>query len=729
MTDSKGNGNQGMALYHVTVKDSRSRFCLRRTSLLLAFAALFSFSSVRLPAQQWQAIPLANERIRNAGYRGGEGAQVIRSIVISPSHPNFLVMGTDVGGIYRSLDGGANWQVCMVGWDARGGNHFAIDPRNPNRVIGVGGNSADILPVHGLYLSTNQGASWRHVLPRIEGNDMRQSVAYDPASFDPKRGYCTVAYYDSRDGGLFKTTDGGETWAQVNQEISGAVVKVHPTKGFVYLASNSNPGHGFYKSEDGGKTFRKVNANYTLGMDVVPKYPDHVYISRWDKILVSNDAGETFHPVGRNQGLPDNTPILDIRVSPANPNEMSCKHGGKQWWESYVYFTTDGGDTWKKPEWDNSLAFLPFTQPDMRCAYHPTDPNIVYSCAGGGWIVKSTDGGATYRWNSNGENAIMIGSSFNFSPTSPNTIFLSFQDYNAASSTDGGRLWTYRNPSGQGWGGFEYGGYGLDAQVMWSGDAPSWGRPRTLKISRDGGANWEVAKDSQDKPVVYGGPDVSYSDPHNPDICFASNWRSGDRGRSWSRMSGCDGVFTSNPIGKKELYGKHGDEIVCSTDQGATWMKAASVEGGFNDLAVDAIHRRLWVASQDRLKRYENGEWTTVDIPKDQRGEVRVGSVAIDPVNPNIVYAANHKDIYACDNAVVRSADGGRTWTNLTVTKPLANASVPGGPHEVGWLRVHPRTRELWAAGQCFGVWKIAPPDSTPQTVRQSRTLHRRPNK
>ena len=102
-----------------------------------------------------------------------------------------------------------------------------------------------------------------------------------------------------------------------------------------------------------------------------------------------------------------------------------------------------------------------------------------------------------------------------------------------------------------------------------------------------------------------------------------------------------------------------------------------------------------------------DGTLRTVETPRDQFGGVRVGSVALDPVDPAVIYAANHQDVYACNNAVVRSTDGGRTWTNLTTDMPLAGASGGGGPHEVQFLRVHPKTRELWAAGQCYGVWVI----------------------
>lgn len=689
-----------------------------RTHMALS-ASLILGTAFPAAAQQWQAVPMVTQKALNAGNPGGEGGQVIRSLAISPSDPNFLLMGTDVGGIYRSLDGGRHWQVCMVGWNARGGNAFAVDPKNANRVLGVGANGGDFgPPAMGLYLSTDKGASWKQVVPRNDGNEFRsESLAWDPASYDATVGYCLVAYYDSRDGGLFKTTDGGLTWQVINKDMSKCVIKVHPTKGYVYAASNSNPDYGtpcgFYKSADGGLTFRRISKDYTLGMDVITTRPDSVYLAGWSRVTVSTDAGETFHPVGANTGLPWGKPIRDIKVSPANPQFMACNHGGDQWWQFYSFFSHDGGETWQKPTWDTANAFLPFNQPAENCAFSSTDPNIVLSPSSG-WINKSIDGGATYHYASNGENAIMIGSSFSFSSTSPKTIYLSFQDYNGAVTTNGGRSWAYVNPAGNDWGGYEYGGHAVNANIMWTGDAPSWGGPRTLKVSRDGGKTWDVAKDAAGKPAVFQGADVSSSDPVDSRIGFAANWRTTDQGLTWKAMEGCEGVFTYNPIGAHELYGRHGNDIVQSEDRGATWTKVTTVAaGGIADIAYDQVKRRFWIASGDVLKKYENGILVTVDTPKDQYGAVRVSSVAVDPANPTRVYAASHKDLYACNNAVVFSHDGGATWTNLTVTHPLSSPSQPGGPHEVQWVRVNPATHELWAGGQCYGMWKLTASDAT----------------
>ena len=115
------------------------------------------------------------------------------------------------------------------------------------------------------------------------------------------------------------------------------------------------------------------------------------------------------------------------------------------------------------------------------------------------------------------------------------------------------------------------------------------------------------------------------------------------------------------------------------------------------------------MASQDKLKGWNGAKWSQIPTPPDQFNNTRIRTVAADPIHPGVIYAGGSADVYLTHATLSRSADGGKTWRNLTVTAPLS-AVVSDGPHEVGCVRVHPKTGEAWAAGQCFGLWKIAPP-------------------
>lgn len=672
----------------------------------------------------WVKMPLLTPEARKAGvFPGGEGSQWPRGpVAVSPADPNFLLLPIDVGGLYRSLDGGAHWEVCMVGWDARGANAFAIDPKNARRAIGVAGNSMEWNPAwgpspHGLYLSTDKAASWRHVLGMTAG--IGGAVAYDAHSYDARKGCCVTAYYLSPHEGLFRSDDGGGSWARLGDGPTPGIKDRDWTQGGSIAASLAVDGRtgtiwiagagGVFRSEDKGQTWTRVRETDGFGLALAPG--GTVYASGMDKVAASHDGGKTWAALSC-AGLDTlgGKPVQNLAVSPIDPRRMLCWVAGDNWqWTRYV--SQDGGATFAKTKIDNANAPLPSNARQGYAVWSPTDPNVAYNL-GGDWVTKSTDGGRSFHWSNNGYNGIMVGGLFNFSAHAPDTAFLGFQDYNGAFTTDGGRTWNYRDVSGKGWGGQEYGAHAVDAQVLWCGDSESWGPPRRLRLSRDGGKTWAFVPGADGKPLQFAGPDVSLSDPADAGILFASNLRSGDKGLTWAVMAGCDGVFTTGPV-TKALYGKKGDSVVKSTDGGVTWQTVANVEGGFTDLAVDEKGQRVYAASQDRLKVWAKGAWATLDTPKDQYGNARVWTVAADPQDGRVVYVGGPRNTYASRATVCRSLDGGLTWENLTVNAPLQNTPAGGvadGPHEVSAIRVHPITREAWVNGQCYGMWRIAPP-------------------
>ena len=608
----------------------------------------------------------------------------------------------------------------MVGWDARGANGFAIDPRNANRVLGIGANSMNWDPhwgpsPHGLYLSTDKAGSWTHVLALTGG--FSGAVAFDPSSYDAGKGYCTRAYHLANDQGVYRSEDGGRTWAMVHAALAsapgrgfdagggfGSHLKIAPD-GTLYAGGSG----GLFRSRDRGRTFENLRTAEVDGLDLSPD-GRMVFISGSDGVLASRDGGTTFTALeGRGLERPAGLPVVGVTVSPADPRRMLCWIAKPNFqWPRFV--SHDGGASWQAVTMDNTGEALPYNARQNYATWSPHDPNVAWSI-GGDWATQSTDGGKTFHWANNGNNGIMVGGTFGFSPHAPGVVFLGFQDYNGAFTTDGGRTWNYRDVSGLGWGGQEYGALALNRQVMWAGNSGgSWSPPRHMRFSRDGGTTWAFVNGPDGKPLAWAGPDVSYADPRDAQVAFASNLRTADGGSTWQPMADCDGVYAADKAGT--LYGKKGNAVVRSSDHGATWQKVADVEGGIGDLAVGKAGR-LYVSSQDQLKVWDGAKWTTLDTPADQYGNVRVWTVATDPQDPDVVYVGGPRNTYASMATVCRSTDGGRTWRNLTVTTPLPSKSSAGagsGPHEVSCIRVDPQTREAWLNGQCYGMWRIPPP-------------------
>ena len=693
-----------------------------RIFVALCLAALLTNAAL---AQSWIPIPMRSQENADNGITlGGEGGQWPRDIQISPVDPNFMLMGTDVGGVFRSLDGGNRWQIASVGWNSRGAFSIAMDPKNANRALAAAMNTYSYgVKANGIYLTTDKGASWTQVFATDDVSSYG-SLTYDQSSYDAALGYCKIAYWVDPSGKIQKTTNGGTSWSVINSSHGNTEmrVKVHPVNGHVYLASSYYLDHGLFRSGDGGVTFATINTDYVWGIDIVDSAPNKVFNSRYSWVHVYEDNTGNDYITGTT-GLPGaNQPFQNVAVSRANPNRMTtwADLGNFNW---VRYYSQDGGVTWAESNMGNGVggnfrksinSILPYNVRQGVWAWHPTDQNIVFAW-GGDWMNKSIDGGATFQWSNNGYNAIFP-TLFNFSPSSPNSVVITTKDYNSFVTTNGGSIWKYAE-TGFDFGGYSYGGFALNATDMWVADDPTYdasGDP-VLKVSHDGGTTWNA--------VQYNGSNiiasvnglkydlVSAGDPNNANVGFCGPYRTADKGVTWARMTGCEMVYTYNPTGSKELYGRNGASIVKSVNSGVSWTTVATYTAAFRDLAYDQVRNRFYLAVNDSLVQYEGGAFTTVsNVPVDQYNTIRVATVAVDPVDPAIVYVGNHRDIWQCNNAVVRSTDAGASWTNLTGNTPLPDFNTPGGPREGWWIRVHPTTREAWTATNCYGMWKIPPP-------------------
>ena len=116
-------------------------------------------------------------------------------------------------------------------------------------------------------------------------------------------------------------------------------------------------------------------------------------------------------------------------------------------WPRYV--SSDAGETWQRIRLDFRGETIKTQGRENYATWSPTDRNVAWSI-GGDFVVKSTDGGHTFRWSNAGYNGVMAGGAFNFNPHDPALVFVGFQDYDGAFTTDGGRTWTAPNVSGPG---------------------------------------------------------------------------------------------------------------------------------------------------------------------------------------------------------------------------------------------------------------------------------------
>lgn len=675
--------------------------------------------------QTWQPIPL------NA--HGGEGCQVILTNTVAETDGNLLFLGTDVGGLFRSTDGAANWAPCNIDLGARGVNDIAIDPRNKNRVIacGCGSSSAD----NGLWISKDMGSTWQLAQAwNYDGyRDPRRQIAFDPASYDSALGYCKRVYWSTGtpSGGtaaLLKSTDGGSTWSTVNSSMGASIVKVHPVSGVVY-AGNST---GFYRSTNGGVNFTPINSLPVTAMDVISTQPDRVYIGTSEpKIHVSTDSGLSF-TVKTTTGIPADRDVVSFSVSRQNAAYMVVAAMSST--TCNLYRSTDGGSTWSAAAVDTTGAWVNDSPRKIQTCWHPADNNIVYSWFNSINAVKSSNAGANFTLTNKGNNGICIETLFAFAPGNPNIVAIGAMDFNGMQTMDGGVTWKRLGDMGRpqtstntfGW---IRGAFSPDANVIYGSSSATWSPYHSdLRRSSDRAVTWGTTIPYTSLSVENARIFTSYCSPTNPDICFYYRYRSTNRGLTWTAMTNCKGVVLHDRS-NGDLIGTSNNgtsaTIVRSSDGGVTWNTVAGVTTSWlTDVAYDHVNKLYYVTTdtRNRLQQFNanTGSWTDISsrVPADQKGTRLFWSVACDPVKPEVVYVVGAAGSYRRDTAVCRSTDKGLTFLPLTRASRHNNSQFgKDGGNSAITVRVHPTTREAWVGTSCYGLWKIGAPPSEPVSL------------
>ncbi len=678
-----------------------------KKSIIIPFI-VFCFG---LQAQDWELIPLVSQDILNNGVTmGGEGCQWPLAISMSKD-ASLMLFGTDVGGIYKSLDEGNLWQPANTGFNARGACNFAIDPFNSSRALAIGGNSVAVQPYHGIFLTTDAAETWSHALPANNSGfrDTRDQVAFDPASYNNTLGYCTDAYWITQSGtsnpgsGIYKSTDGGQNWSLFKTQYVGGILKIS-ANGTIYIGTTQ----GLYRSKNKGASFVQVHSGAITGIDVYDNEPLRVYFCGAGKVYTSTNEGTAITTINPS-GLAASD-VKQLTVSPVNRNNMVLQTGNNFQGNAPArrYTSSDGGYNWTEATIDLSNNFMPYNLRNQDFAWHPTNPNEIWAL-GGDIIVKSTDAGNSWGWAAPGYSAMLIGGAFAFNVNNPNLVFLASQDYNGAATIDGGATWKYMNVSGNSWGGHIYAGYALNQQVYFGGMATCWNCPRKIAITRDAGTTFTRTN------ITVSGKEFSYGSPTNAQIAFCYNHRTTDGGFNWSPMSNCQGVVTHNFANTNELIGINGNSIVVSSNNGQSWSTVYTHSGGLDDVGHDSENDVFYFVSNNSLFSYNrstnNFTNLTNSTPVDQYGNRRFKTVAVDPIEPNIVYAGSKRDVYKSENSVIRSQDNGQTWEIIN-HNDLSGQSFqgPAGGQEAKTIRVNPQTREAWVSTGTYGLWKIDAP-------------------
>jgi len=383
-------------------------------SIAAPILGILLISAFALSAQKLDISKLENMKARNIGPAGMSGRIVAIDAVAD--NPDIIFAGAASGGVWKSVDGGITWKPVFDEQKLINIGAIKICQSNPDIVwVGTGeGNPRNSINIGGgLYKSLDGGKTWKMLglentknIHRILLDPRDENVAYIGVIGDP--------YEEHPERGLYKTTDGGETFDKILyvDEKTGVGEMVmdpsNPNKLFVnmwqhrrwpWFFTSGGPGSGLYVTRDGGKNWKKLNSKDNgipegdlgrMGLAVAPSDPDIVYAlieSKKNALYKSTDGGDTFKKVNDKDEI-GNRPFYycEIYADPKDQNRLYSLHTG-------ITMSEDGGRSFTSIEGG--------THSDHHAMWiNPKNPAHLMEGNDGGMNI-SYDYGKTWRFVQN----------------------------------------------------------------------------------------------------------------------------------------------------------------------------------------------------------------------------------------------------------------------------------------------------------------------------------------
>lgn len=374
------------------------------------------------------------------------------AIAVADSDPNIIWVGTGSDGVrsnvstgrgmYRSGDGGKTWEFRGL-YNAGQVGAVRIHPSNPDIVwVAAYGDIFKPNSERGVFKTTDGGKTWKKTLyvsdstgaMDVELQPRNPDVVYAWMNRIERKPWTIIS--GSREGGFYKSSDGGETWKRVQttglpNELIGkgniAVTAANPQR--LYALVEALPGGGLYRSENAGETWQLVNSTpglitrpfYYTSLNADPTNADVVYGGA-ETLYKSTDGGKTVTPFRTPHG--DNH---DLWVNPKDGNIMVQSNdgganvsfdGGRTWSSQDVQPTAEFYGVWLDnafpynlymAQQDNSTYIVPSLNAPFNMAAvrsgpgcetgpiipHPSDPNIIYGNCKGQFYVQNVAAGVT----------------------------------------------------------------------------------------------------------------------------------------------------------------------------------------------------------------------------------------------------------------------------------------------------------------------------------------------
>jgi len=537
----------------------------------------------------------------------------IFSITIDPNNPDIVWTGTQTArGIYKSVDCGETWTKMdngIIEDDEITLRGFAVKPGDSDTVFAGAEIDVDLFGFEfarqkgKIYKTTDGGENWRCVW---EGGSLARVILFDPENPDilyASTGIFDREAYNETGEGVLKSTDGGETWTNINNGLENLFVgflEMHPEdhNTLICAAGNItyNEGMGIYITHNGGES--------------------------WEKIL----EPETLDP------------FTVVTYSPSDPEIV---YAGSS---HAFYRSEDGGETWQiftKEEGSYGppgvLAGFP-----ISAAVDPDDPMVIFVNNYGGGVFKSEDGAQTWTVSSSGYTGANLHQVI-VSPDDADTVYAIGRS-GPFVSYDGGESWeglAYNPLNCTEWNDIVV--CPTDSQLLLCSDELNGFMFR----STDGGKTWQTvvetrAQGSDSAEDSFGFKAIEFA-PSNTDVVYAGMRKNRNAIDSGTYMGPCYGMFKS-------------------VDGGITW---AEINSGLEDSSKNINCIAIDPADEDivYIGTFQDGVFKSTDGGKSWSAASNglmsedVRSLAIDPDNPDIIYAGLGNGV-----GLYKSEDGGQSW-------------------------------------------------------------------
>lgn len=680
--------------------------------------------------------PLVNENwvemgpapIKDSGDTGR-----VAAIAVSTTDENLYYVGGADGGVWKSTDAGASWTPLTDHLPTTAIGAVAIDPKNDD-IVYAGTGEANFANHSryglGLYKTNDGGKNWQVSAEKYFAGRCFSKIVIDPEKTNilyaaithagglPSFDFNIAAARGHKDAllplGVWKSTDGGSTWSQLTNHIPGDLsatdIVMDPADSSTLYAAVGHvfgdPRNGIYKTVNKGTSWTKcggglpVSGVGRIALAVSKTEPRRIYAGIIDACDDSGAGGTTLGVFRSDDGGINWTVkrALSIHSSygwylnviAVSPTDADVVFYGGVW----LCRTTDGGETWED------------VQGDQHADHHA----LVFDKAGrllsgnDGGVYRSADLGGSWTAINNGLGIIQFYAGISLDAKNPDIIYGGTQDNGTLKRTGTGTGDWIRVFYGDG------GCTGIkpdDSHVVFC----EYQGTGNLFKSTDMGNNFSSANAGIDPGDANCFLPPFMFHPENPDEMYYFTqraYKSSNAGHTWNPVSGnltggggaAVRGFAISPANPDTLYaGTNDGRILVSNDGGSTWKISLKDVPGWprimRQFAVDPYdHLTAYLAvsffgvDQILVTRDGGNAWNHLD----DLADIPVNTIALDSGStPPVIYIGT-------DSGVFRSTDGGGTWNRYG--KGLPNCPVND-------MIVDTVNDRLIVATQGRGMWLI----------------------